>query len=101
MNQPDKMSFESRSSASRSQILDALGVFGNLANLLIATQRNPENFESDTPALDGGTKAAVEASLILCCDRLDTMLRDESRWTMRPHDGLERLLPSVTRTPPR
>lgn len=46
----------------------------------------------DGGAMDGGTKSAVQASLITACRRLDGLLEDDSRWSMESHEFLEKQL---------
>lgn len=49
----------------------------------------------DGGAMDGGTKAAVSASLITACRRLDTLMEDNSRWDLKEHTNLEKQLANL------
>lgn len=51
--------------------------------------------EVDGGAMDGGTKAAVQVSLITACNRLDEILKDDSRWDMKEHNDLEKQLSNL------
>lgn len=49
----------------------------------------------DGGVMDGGTKAAIQASLITACRRLDFLMEDDSRWNLKEHTNLEKQLANL------
>jgi hypothetical protein len=49
----------------------------------------------DGGIMDGGTKSAVQSSLITACNRLDEIMKDNSRWGMNKHNELEKQLSNL------
>lgn len=74
------------------QVNSVLQIFGAAASVLIQS----ENLEEDRGGkLDGGTKAAIESTLIRACARLDNLLEDEPRWTLEIGNSLEAKLSEI------
>lgn len=80
-----------RENITMAQFNSLLGVFIHTANFLIAT--DPSKTEGGP--LDGGVKSSVETTLIKLCNRLDSMLDDESRWGLAIHNSAEAALCGV------
>lgn len=66
------------------QVDTVLSVIGALTPFIIAPLR-----DFDPPReLDGGVAASAVTTFAAACDRLDKMLKDESKWDLKGHDGL-------------
>jgi len=78
-----------RDSITSLQIGTLLNTIATLSNMLAIPEHAADNPHHDKPELDGGARSAMEASLIHTCDRLDTIIRDESRWSFDAQNGLE------------
>lgn len=72
-----------------SQQVQTLLNAANTFMAFIANSRFQEVHEPDKGPLDGGIKASTEVTLMNICDRLDTILRDNSRWGMEQLNRLE------------
>lgn len=85
----NQVHIESKSLTSRAQLIDVLSVFGTIGQFLV--RANSDDFSQHTGGkLDGGVKGAIEATMINVCNRLDSILADESRWTLQDRDTLEK-----------
>lgn len=70
------------------QINTLLNVIATLTNML-AVPADSEHPHHTKPELDGGSRSAMEASLIHTCARLDTIIEDTSRWSFDTQNSLE------------
>lgn len=81
-SKPNSSPLPARDSVTQLQVVTLLGIVKQLECLAVHSD------DEGCGKLDGGAKAAVEATLIKVCDRLDAILDDGSRWTLAQHDGL-------------
>lgn len=82
------VNFVSREHTSREQLNSLLNAFSMTSSFLL----HARDLEENTPEggkLDGGAKAAVEATVIGICTRLDALIADPSRWNMECQNDLE------------
>ena len=75
---------QSREQVTQTQVGTVLSTIATMIPLM-----GMRHDEMDGGAMDGGTKEAVQATLITACRRLDMLLEDDSRWGIQGHDRLE------------
>lgn len=78
---------DSMSALQVSTVLNALGLASSMLRSLTDTDEEP-----GAPArqsMIGECKLALETSVINACSRLDAIMADDSRWTIREQDTLE------------
>lgn len=87
-------SLPNRENIITAQLSNLLSVFIQTGNFLVASQIHSSRIDEEgTPrggALDGGAKCAVETTMINLCNRFDTLLKDDSRWSLTTQKGLEK-----------
>lgn len=95
-NQPkvvERIMLPQRDAITGIQIGNALTIMGAITHTLVQLS---EDKETDSKAImDGGTKCALEATLIKASSRLDEILDDSKRWSTREQDTLEAKLKTV------
>lgn len=83
---PSGTPLPSRELVTHQQFQTVLDVLGSLQPFLLLTQRE---MELGIPKeLEGGIVASAATTFIKACDRLDTMLDDQSRWKLKENDEL-------------
>lgn len=89
-NNQQQTKFPARDTVTSVQLSNLLGVINSLSYLLTVPIRDSEtNIPSSGNPLDGGAKAAVEATVINACGQIDEILKDPSRWKLDWHEHLE------------
>jgi hypothetical protein len=76
------------------QIADCLTVIGNLSGYLSRFQSVIETSDNSVPkpvggAVDGGVQAALEATIIKACARMDQIFETDAVWSLPVRDGQE------------
>lgn len=49
------------------------------------------------PQLDGGSKSAIEMALIQVCNRIDSVMKEDARWTCKTQQQLEKHMLAVNK----
>jgi hypothetical protein len=70
-------------------VLNALGLAGSMLNTLSQIDEDADTHKPARQAMSGECKLALESSLINVCSRLDALMADPARWTIREQDTLE------------
>lgn len=83
---PQNSPIPSREASSDQQVNTVLGILGSLQPYLLLTGRE---IESGIPAeLDGGVVSSASVTFMKACDRLDSILDDNTRWNLKDQDTL-------------
>lgn len=70
-------------------VLNALGLAGSMLRTLSEADEDEDSRKPARQAMSGECKLALEASVINICSRLDAIMGDKNRWTVREQDTLE------------
>jgi hypothetical protein len=85
-----KPTLQPQENITQAQVTHLLNIFIPACNFLIADKmHNPDGEERSGGKSDGGALMAVENTVVNICNRFDTMLAEESRWTLASHTSLE------------
>lgn len=90
--QPSPPSLPHRENITATQFNVLVGTFVQAANFLVAAH-NDEDREGGP--LDGGVVTAVETTVINICSRIDSLLTDSARWSLKGHDKLEKSVQEI------
>lgn len=88
-NKQQETKFPARDTVTSVQLSNLLGVVNSLSYLLTNPVRDTDPIAPGVNPLDGGAKAAVEATVINACGQIDEILKDPSRWKLDWHEHLE------------
>lgn len=71
------------------QISNLLSIANTMASTLLSPRLDLDNPHHERPELDGGSRSAVEMTLIHTCNRLSDIIQDKSRWELTVTSALE------------
>lgn len=80
----------SREHVTSTQLTNLLNAF-SITTAFLLNAHDSEHSHEGGP-LDGGTKAAAEVAVISICSRIESMMAEPERWSLKSHNDLETAL---------
>ncbi len=90
-----KTPLPSQEDVTAKQVSILLGVYATLTPYFLNIAEMPEG---DGKGMDGGAKMALENTLVKLCERMESILDDQTRWSLVPQKNLEAQLSEVYAT---